>query len=339
MRGLLPILLTKLGGLLGAFFAASLVLFAAVRLIPGDPVALRFKNPDPARVEEIRQNLGLNDPLPAQYGRYVGGFVTGDWGRGLLNGRPVAGEFRGAFTATLELTLAALLWGVPFGAAAALAGAGLGGWRRRLVSALGGVGLTIPIFWLGLVGLVVFTHWLSWLPGGGRWDFADIAPPERTGFLLVDSLLAGDGTAFAATLRHLALPAFCLGLFPAALVAGTLTTRLEEPSVEVLTRALAARGLSPWRLRGRHLLKLSAAPLAVLIGTNFGALLGGAVITESLFSWPGMGRLLMTAVLERDVPVVENALLAVLLLSFLIAALADAAATLLDPHLRRKGNA
>ena len=314
---------------------ASVTLFAAIQLIPGDPVGLRFKNPDPARVEEIRRQLGLDDPIPDQYLNYVAGFLGGEWGRSIISGRPVREDLAEFFPATLELTILALGLGVCTGVFAALCAKWLG-FRilERLALGFGAIGLTVPIFWIGLMYIVIFSLALGWLPPGGRFDFAR-GIPQGTGFLLLDSLISGRIDLFWTALQHLVLPVSCLALFPAALVSGILRARLEDPRIQALVRALRAKGLAPWKIWFKHILRLLGAPVITVVGTNFGALLGGAIITETVFSWPGMGRYLVGGVLDRDLNVVENGLLLIILLAFSVVAISDMVAFLANPVARK----
>ena len=321
----------------GVFLFASLALFCAIKLVPGDPVALRMKNPDPARVAAIRESYGLNDPLPVQYVRYLGNFLSCSWGESLVTGREVRGQIKEFFPATLELAIAALVLGVASGIIAAF-GAQWLRWRifARISSGLGALGLTMPIFWVGLMLIVAGSFWLGWFPAGGRFDFAR-EMPEGTGFLTVDAVLSGRLDLFLVACRHLALPVCCLSLYPAALVSGVLRARFEDARLGALVRALRAKGLSPRQIWLKHVLRLLGAPVVTVIGTNFGALLGGAVLTETVFSWPGMGRYLVEAVLNRDLFVVENGLLLVILLAFAVVTFSDLVALLVNPQTRSSG--
>lgn len=324
----------KLALLIGVFFGATLLLFAAIKAVPGDPVALRLKRPDPERVAQMRADLGLDQPLLIQYGAYLERFVTGDWGRSLISGRTVASEIGTFFPATLELALTALVLGALGGIVLALSAEALGlRGLRKFTRALGALGLTVPIFWLGLLFLLAGSYALGWFPGGGRFDFARVAP-EGTGFLLLDTLLAGRFDLFLIAVQHLALPVLTLALYPAALVSGVMAERFAEPRLQTLVRALRAKGLSPWQIWGKHVLRLLAAPLITVLGTNFGALLGGAVLTETVYSWPGMGRYLVEAVLNRDIFVLESGLLLIILLAFAVVSLADVLATAANPLAR-----
>lgn len=207
-------------------------------------------------------------------------------------------------------------------------------WLGRLANGIGAIGLVVPIFWIGLLLLVVGSLWLGWFPMGGRFDMAAIPPTKVTGLLLVDSVVAGDGSAFWIALRHIALPALCLSVFPAAGVASVTGARLREPELKAFIVGLQSRGVGSARILWKHLLRIAAGPTITVIGTSFGALLGGAFLTETVFSWPGIGRYLVNAILARDVFVAQNLLTFLILLVILVAFVSDLLVLWLDP---RKG--
>ena len=318
------------------FLVASMGIFLAMESMPEDPVSLRVKNPDPARITEIRQSLGLDDPLPVRYLRGVGDFITLDWGESLISGRPVLGEVARFLPATIELSVLGILWGTFLGTVLVLT-AHATGWRWLLqpVRGMSALGLTVPIFWIGLLFIILFSVQLGWFPVGGRFDFAH-ASPRGSGFYLLDSLLSGDFKSFGIAAHHLILPVLTLGLYPAAVVAGTLEARLGESYLQRLVTALRSRGFSPWRIWGKHVLRLVSGPVVTVIGTQAGALLGGAVLTETIFSWPGMGRFLVDGVLNRDLFLIQNGLLLVVVLALVIVTLSDLLARRLDHQLNRK---
>ena len=328
--------LRKIGVIFGIFLGGSLVLFTMIRLLEGDPVSLRLKNPDPELVALERARLGLDDPLPVQYLNYLGRFVSGDWGRSLITQRPVAEDIASRLTATLELTLAAMALGALYGIPVALlASSSRLWWLRKVSHGLGVIGVVIPIFWLGFILIVLGSLWLQVFPTEGRFDFT-YDKPHVTGFLLLDVVLTGRLELFGLVLRHLCLPALCLSFYPAAVAVNVIHPRLQDPLVRNLTVSLKARGLSPVRLWGKHLLKLTSPPLITALGTNFGALLGGAVLTETVFSWPGMGSYLINAILEKDLFVIENGFLFVIVMVFSTVSLADSLAHRMDPTLRKE---
>lgn len=319
--------------LLAIFLLASTALFVAIRAVPGDPVALRLKNPEPARVAAERARLGLDQPVTVQWWLYVRSFATGDWGRSFLTGRRVSDDVAEFLPATIELSLAGLALGLGIGVAAAVGAAVLRlGALRRLSYLLGTTGITVPIFWVGLLELIVFSLWWQAFPSGGRFDFAVIAPPARTGFATIDAVLALDGAALLSALHHLALPALCLSLYPAAQVCAVLQARLQDPRLRTLQTALRARGFGPARIWLRHLLRVVSAPVVTAVGSSFGTLLGGAVLTETVFSWPGIGRYLVGAVIDRDLYAVQNVLLLVVLLVVAVIFAADLLAHGINPQ-------
>lgn len=333
---LIRFVLSELRRFVVIFLIASFAIFLAIESMPEDPVSLRVKNPDPQRIEEIRNALGLNDPAPVRYVRSVLDFVSLDWGESLISGRPVAGEIGRYLPATLELAALGVLFGITMGIGLVLV-AHATGWRWLLqpVRGLGALGLTIPIFWIGLLLILLFSVKLGLTPVGGRFDFA-YPNPQGTGFHLLDSLLAGDLQALWISIKHLALPVATLGLYPAAVVSGTLEARLGESYLQRLVTALRARGFSPARIWGKHVLRLVSGPVVTVIGTQAGALLGGAVLTETVYSWPGMGRFLVDGVLNRDIFVIQHGLLLVVVLALLVVTSADFLASRLDHQLARK---
>jgi len=320
---------------LAVFFVASLALFAALEAMPEDPVSLRSKSPDPERVAAIRAELGLDDPVAIRYLRYVSTYLTGQWGRSLISSRPIAEELGRALPATLELSILGLSLGVIIGLTISLGAAAVGWrWLGRLAQALGALGLTVPIFWIGFLFVGVFALSLGWLPVSGRYSFA-LRAPEGTGFYLLDTLLAGNGHGFWTALQHLTLPVLTLSLYPAALVAGLVRARLDDAKVQQLVLALRAKGLSPWQVWGHHILRVVAPGLVTIIGTNAGALIGGAALTETVFAWPGMGRWLVESVLNRDFFAIQYGLLTVVLLALALVTLADLLARALQPPTQR----
>lgn len=334
--GLLATGLKKFGVLIGVLIGASLLLFTAIHMLEGDPIALRLKNPDPETVALERERLGLNAPMPVQYVKYVSKFVTGDWGRSLITQRPVLQDVFSRLTATLELTLAAMTLGLLYGIPIALFASSSSAWIYRKIShGLGVLGVVVPIFWLGFIMIVVGSLWLNIFPSEGRFDYT-FDKPDVTGFLILDVILTGQFELMGTVLRHLFLPAFCLSFYPAAVVINVIHPRLQDPVTRNLIVALKARGFGPIRLWLKHLLKLAGAPLITALGTNFGALLGGAVLTETVFSWPGMGSFLVGAILEKDLFVIENGFLFIILLVFAVVSVADTIATAMDPKLKKE---
>lgn len=331
--------LRKIPFFVGLYFFASLAIFSAINAIPGDPVALRFgKTVDPERVAIERERFGLDRSFFERYLLSQSQFLSGDWGKSLSSGRLTTGDFSLFMPATVELSLSAMAIGIGVGLSVALfAALGSRPWLSRLAGAVGSIGLVVPIFWIGILLLVVGSLWLGWFPMGGRFDMAGIQPGRVTGLLLLDALLAGDARAFGGAALHLALPALCLSVFPAASVASVTFARLREPELQAFIVALRSRGYSNARILWKHLLRISAGPTLTVIGTTFGALLGGAFLTETVFSWPGIGRYLVNAILARDVFVAQNLLTFIVLLVIVVAFVADLIVFALDPKKKEEG--
>ena len=311
----------------------SLAVFAAIHAIPGDPIQLRFgKVVDPERVAIERERLGLDRSWVEQYLLSQKRFLSGDWGKSLSSGRATTEDLALFLPATIELSMCAMLIGVTGGLSIALfAALGTHPFLARVAKGLGAIGLVVPIFWIGIMLLVVGSLWLAWFPMGGRFDMAEIRPSKISGLFVLDSLIAGNWAALAGAVHHLVLPSLCLAVYPAAGVATVTFARLREPELQAFVVALRSRGYGTGRILWRHLLRIAAAPTVTVVGTTFGALLGGAFLTETVFSWPGIGRYLVNAILSHDVFVAQNLLTFLVLLVILVAFVSDLIVQRLDP--------
>ncbi len=315
----------------------SLVAFMLIRLVPGDPVLLMLgeRGGSPEAVAQLRHNLGLDQPLYMQYWHFIANAATGDFGNSVVSNRPVWEEFTDRFPATLELSLVALLWavllGVPIGVIAALKRRR---WMDYVLMSVSLVGYSMPIFWWGLMLILLFSVSLGWTPVSGRISAAfDLEP--WSGFYLLDTWVRGLGWAgFWAAVNHMILPALVLGTIPFAAIARMTRSSLLEVMREDYVRTAKAKGLSFFQIVFVHALRNALIPVVTVIGLMLGMLLTGAVLTETLFSWPGVGRWMVASVLARDYPVLQSG---VLLLSVLIVAmnvLVDLLYTWLNPRLR-----
>ncbi len=320
----------------------TLLAFGLVHLIPGDPVQMMAgtRRLDPAFHAEMLQRLGLDRPLPEQYLKYLLQALQGDLGRSLVTQEPVLAEFLHLFPATLELTFAALLFaallGVPAGVVAAVRQGRL---PDRLVGALSAFGSAVPVFWWGLLlimaGAVGLAHWAPALalPVAGRIALEyDVAP--RTGLMLVDAWLGDEPGAWRSALSHLLLPAIVLGTAPAAMLARMTRAAMLEVLRADYIRTARAQGLGEARIVWRHALRNALLPLLTVGGMLAGSLLGGAVFTETVFSWPGVGSWLVHAIARRDYPVLQGGVLITAALMVLTNLLVDLLYTLADPRLR-----
>jgi dipeptide transport system permease protein len=333
---LISFLLKRLALLLPTFIGITLAAFFLIRLVPGDPIEVMVgeRKLDADAHARLVTQLGLDQPLLVQYGRYLKQTVSGDLGTSIVSREPVSHEFAALFPATIELALAALVLalavGVTLGALAALN-------RGKLVDqgvmGLATLGYSMPIFWWGLVLIMVFSVDLGLTPVSGRIAIEyDIEP--RTGFMLIDSVLSGEAGAFTSALRHLLLPALVLGTVPMAVIARMTRSALLEVLREDYMRSARARGLPPWRVVVVHGLRNALIPVITVVGLQTGALLGGAVLTETIFSWPGIGKWLIDSIGRRDYPVVQAGIL-ISALTFIAANLVvDLLYGVADPRIR-----
>ena len=304
---MLNFLIQRLTLLVPTFFGVTVLAFALIRLVQGDPIEIMVgeRRLDPQAYAALVARLGLDQPLYVQYGRYLMDLLQGDLGRSLVTRESVLTEFVSLFPATVELALAALAWGLPVGMALGLwAALRRGSWWDQGVMALATLGHSIPVFWWGLVLIMWFSVQGGWTPVSGRIGI-EFDVPAVTGFLFIDSLLSDEEGAWTSALLHLVLPACVLGTVPMAVVARMTRSSMLEVLSQDHVRAARARGYSPARVALVHGLRNALLPVVTVMGLQVGALLGGAVLTETLFSWPGIGKWMIDAIARRDYPVVQ----------------------------------
>lgn len=320
----------------------TLLAFALARLLPGDPVEVMLgeRMSDKAVHARMVQQLGLDQPLALQYLSYVGRLIKGELGASLVNRKPVVSEFAALFPATVELAFCALMisavGGILIGTLAALR---RGSWIDQGLMGLSLTGHSMPIYWSGLLAIMFFSVWMRdampmlALPVSGRLAITyDI--PARTGFMLIDTVLSGEKGALRSAVNHLVLPSFVLGTYAMAIVARmTRSCLLETLSLEFV-RAARARGLPVWRVVVKHALRNALIPVVTVIGLQTGALLGGAVLTETIFSWPGIGRWLVDAIYKRDYTVLQGGILLTALMVIAVNLLVDVLYGAIDPRIR-----
>ena len=337
------LLLKKLATLIPTLLGVTLVAFALIRLIPGDPIEIMVgeRRLDPAAHAALMQQLGLDQPLPVQYLRYLGGLLQGDLGNSLVTREPVAAEFAVLFPATLELAMTALLLALTGGLALGIAAAlRRGSWFDQLVMGLATVGNSMPVFWWGLVLIMFFSVGLQWTPVSGRVGIEfDVNPV--TGFMLIDSALSSwrgeEPGSFTSALLHLALPATVLGTIPMAVIARMTRSAMLEVLREDYMRTARAKGLSPTRVVLHHGFRNALIPVLTVLGMQVGSLLGGAVLTETIFSWPGIGKWLIDAIARRDYPVVQAGILVSALIFIGVNLVVDLLYGVVNPRMRGKG--
>ena len=280
----------------------TIITFLISRVAPGDPVALILgPHYTVTKAEQLKHKLGLDKPLPIQYCMYLTSLARGDFGTSMRTNRPIIEDFKDHFPATLELTLLALSFsfiiGIPLGIISSTRRNSLTDHFVRIFSLSG---VSMPVFWLGLLMLLFFYLQLGWFPAGGRLSLRVTPPPSYTGLYILDSLLAGDWSALGSSLWHVLLPAFTLGFC----IIGQVTRMTRASMLEVLRQdyitTSRAKGLQESAVIYKHALKNAIAPVITLAGVLFGRLMAGAVLTETIFSWPGIGLYAVNAILHLD---------------------------------------
>jgi ABC-type dipeptide/oligopeptide/nickel transport system permease component len=314
----------------------SIVVFVTMHLLPGDVAQLLLgDHATNEQLQRLREQLGLDQPVWIQYARFMLGALTGDLGTSVQSNRPALDDVVAAFPVTLQLALASLmlasLGGVPIGVLSAVR---RGSRFGAVVMTLTLFGVSMPIFWLGLMLLVLFAAGLGWLPVGGLMPVG-LDPPRITGMSMVDSLLSGNTTMIAASLRHMLLPAVTLASVPLALIARI--TRAEVLAAATLdhVRTARAKGVTEAQVITRHILRNAAIPIVTVIGLQLGLLLSGAVLTETIYSLPGLGRLMVDSILSRDYPVVQAGALFIAGLFVMVNLVVDILYAALDPRISR----
>jgi peptide/nickel transport system permease protein len=313
----------------------SLLVFLWIRALPGSPAtALLGERATPAAVAAVRKQYGLDDPLYQQYFRYLRTLAGGNLGSSVTTRRPVVDEFRDRFPATVELALAAMVFsvglGIPLGF---LAAKRYGGWLDHLSLVASLIGISIPIFFLGILLKYVFAVKLGWLPTVGRQSVL-INVDHPTNFYVLDTILAGDFEAWWDAVKHLVLPAVALGSIPLAIVARITRAAVLDILNEDYVRTARAKGVAPTIVDRRHILRNAMLPITTIIGLQTGLLLSGAVLTETVFAWPGIGSWLVEAIEARNYPVLQNGILLIAIVFVLVNLLVDLSYGLLNPRIR-----
>jgi peptide/nickel transport system permease protein len=325
----------RLIGTIPVLFGLSIVLFAFIHLLPGDPAtAILGQHATPERVQAMREYLGLNLPLWQQYINYVSGLFRGDFGSSIINNQPLLSELIKRFPATIELTVAAMIYaagvGIPLGRFAARHAQE---WSDGAVTIASLLGISIPVFVLGLTLQYIFAVQLAVLPAAGRIDpRANLV--IQTNFVLIDSLLMGRIDLFIDGLQHLILPAIALGSIPLAIITRITRASVLDVSNEDYVRTARAKGLKERRVDGRHIMRNAWLPVVTVIGLQVGGLLGGAVITETVFAWGGVGRFVVEAINNRDYLVVQNTILIFALIFLVVNLIVDILYAFLNPRIR-----
>jgi peptide/nickel transport system permease protein len=340
-------MITLIPTLLGVTF----VIFMFQRLIPGDPaVAMLGEHAAQENVERIREQLGLNRPLfldvealregdfagffDSQYIRFLGRLVQGDLGMSIHRRIPVAETLALRFPATVELSLLSMILAVVIGVPVGIASAARRNSALDSVSMVGSlVGVSMPIFWLGLMLIMLFAVFLQWLPSSGRLSH-DVELASITKLVLLDSIITGNGEALIDALKHLAMPVLALATIPTAIIARMTRSSMLDVLQEDYIRTAHAKGVVERVVLFKHALKNAFLPVITIIGLQTGSLLAGAVLTETIFAWPGIGKWVYDAILGRDYPIVQGGTLVIALIFVLANLLVDVSYALLDPRIQ-----
>ena len=326
----------RFAGLLFVLLGVSLITFFLAQVVPVDPAATALgSNAREEQIQAYRQQLGLDQPAPVQYIDYMRRLLRGDLGQSIRTRRPVRDDLLDYLPATIELSLAAMLvaigFGIPLGILSSLR---RNTWIDAVARMIALIGGSMPIFYIGLLALGVFWRQLKWLPGPGRLDSTLKPPAQITGLFTVDAFLTGNWTVFWNASAHLLLPALVLGYFSTAVLLRMTRSSMLEMLGQDFVRTARAKGLGERVVIGRHVFKNAFPPVLTTIGLIFGSLLSGAVLTETIFSWPGLGRYATTSVTTLDYPAVMGVTLVAAFIYPLVNTLVDIGYSFIDPRIR-----
>ncbi|WP_282026582.1 ABC transporter permease subunit [Limimaricola cinnabarinus] len=335
---MLRYVLSRFATFVPTFIGVTLISFAFIRVLPGDPIIVMAgeRGMTQERYDELVVQFGFDRPIYAQFWDYLTGVLQGDLGTSYVTKRPVWDEFFALFPATLELSISAMIFAVALGLpAGVIAAMNRGKFFDRALMSTALVGYSMPIFWWALLLIIVFSGNLGWTPVSGRIDllyfFDDV-----TGFMLIDSLLSGQEGAFTSAVRHLILPTIVLGTIPLAVIARQTRSAMLEVLGEDYIRTARAKGLPPGRINGLHALRNALIPVITVIGLSVGTLLAGAILTETIFSWPGIGKWMVDSIFRRDYPVVQGGLLLIAVMVMVVNLTVDLLYGLINPKIRKR---
>lgn len=314
----------------------TVLTFFLSHVVPADPVvAYLGEHATEAQVEKMRRDLGLDKPLLDQYFIYMNGLLHGNLGISIRDQRPVLDDLKDYLPATVELAtasiLVAILLGIPAGVISAIY---RNRWPDQVARTGSLVGVSLPVFYLGLLLLVIFYYKLGWFPGAGQLSPYTVAPPRLTGMVVLDALFTGNLPAFLDALHHLILPATVLGLNSAGIITRMTRASMLEVLNQDYVRTARAKGLSEWAVIIRHALRNAMIPTVTVIGLSYGSLLSGAVLTETIFSWPGIGRYATDSVTSLDIPAILGVTLVAALVYSIVNLVVDIVYAYLDPRIR-----
>lgn len=328
-------ILKRLFIMIPVLIGMTIIVFSIIHAIPGDPAEtiLGQKATEQSK-EELREQLGLNNPWYQQYFTYLKDLVQGELGQSIRTRVPIAQEIVPYLAATAELTFAAMAFAVFFGVNAGIISAWKqNSWFDYIFMLIALIGVSMPIFWLGLMEQWLFSLKLGWLPSIGRMDQRN--PVEAvTNLYLLDSIISGQWHQLWTVVKHLILPSVALGTIPMAIIARMTRSSMLEVMSSDFVRTAKAKGLSQFFVVYKHALKNAFIPVLTVIGLQTGALLGGAVLTETIFAWPGVGRYIYEAISSRDYPVIQSGILIIAFIFVMINLLVDLLYAAVDPRIR-----
>ena len=333
---MLSFILKKIGVILPTFLGVTLIAFTFIRLLPGDPVLLLAgeRGMSEERHALLMAEYGFDRPILVQYGSYLNELAHGDFGTSIITKKPVFEEFMTLFPATVELSIVAMILAVFIGLPAGMiAAVKRGSTFDHTVMTAALTGYSMPIFWWGLLLIIFFSGILGWTPVSGRMSLMYFFEPV-TGFMLIDSLLSGQEGAFTSALSHLILPAIVLGTIPLAVIARQTRSAMLEVLGEDYVRTARAKGLSPSRVIGLHALRNALIPVITVIGLQVGVLFAGAILTETIFSWPGIGKWMVDSISRRDYSSVQGGLLLIAAIVMIVNLIVDLLYGLINPRIR-----
>ena len=326
----------RISQLLIVLLGVTLVTFLVSHVVPGDPARMLLgQRADAQTLENMRHVMGLDQPVWLQYVHYLGGLLHGDLGISIRTQRPVLSELLTYFPATIELTLFAMGFAV-------ISGIGLGllsaAYRDTPIDhgtrVLAILGVSTPLFWLGLMVLLLFYKHLGWLPGSGRLDSFINPPTQITGLYVLDSIFTGDWVALKSSILHLVLPTICLGYIQLATIARLVRASMIEVLEQDYIKTALSNGIPRYRIIYRHALRNALIPTVTLIGLTFGELMGGAILTETIFSWPGMGKYVVDSIAFLDFPAIMGFTILVAIIYVSINMVVDLLYPILDPQIK-----
>lgn len=332
---MLKYITSRLLMLIPVLIGVSILAFSLIHLVPGDPArSILGEKATAAQLEALRNELGLNDPYVVQYGRFLGHILQGDLGKSIQSKESIGVELIQKLPATIELAIFAMVIAIVIGVlAGVIAAVKQYSWFDNISMTVSLFGVSLPIFWLGLMMIWIFSVTFNILPPSGRLT-TGVELNTITNFYLLDSILTGNWVALKDAFLHLLMPGIALATIPMAIIARMTRSSMLEVMHQDYIRTANAKGLRKTIIIFQHALKNASLPVLTVVGLQFGLLLGGAVLTESIFSWPGVGRYVYLAVLGRDYPVVQSTILVIAAIFVFVNLITDILYKYLDPRIK-----